>query len=84
MDTKEFIAEHRKLVPILKSGSKAVRLKEANKQHKELLEYMKSKKIKFEKTEKGHGKKHEKAEVKKYGKNVEKMEHKKPVKKGKK
>jgi len=33
---KNFIKEHKKLIPILRSGSKSTRIKEANDQAKEL------------------------------------------------
>jgi hypothetical protein len=38
---KEFIKEHKQLIPLLKKGSTDKRLKEANKQQKELLKVMK-------------------------------------------
>lgn len=37
MKKKDFIKEHKKLVPLLRSGSKKARAKEANEQQRELL-----------------------------------------------
>jgi hypothetical protein len=38
---KEFIKEHKQLIPLLKKGSTDKRMKEANKQQKELLKVIK-------------------------------------------
>ncbi len=36
---KKMLKEHKELIPILKKGSKAQRIKEANKQAKEMKKY---------------------------------------------
>ena len=41
MSMKDFIAEHKKLIQVLKSGTKKEQSKEAREQMKELLKYKK-------------------------------------------
>lgn len=41
MSLKDFVKEHKELIPVLRSGSKKERKKEADKQQKELMKYIK-------------------------------------------